>query len=327
MVESKLMEVNTYQEKVRGVIQSSFPKADICSILKFSGGLTSSVYKVGIHNPDKILAVKFFPKKLESKVEKSIQISNYLREHNLPAPQSYGLIKGDTEGSVVMDCLSGQVASEIWETASIENQQIILTNSGTVLKKIHDLKIPSFWNHQKHEVASAKEWVDWTSLRIEKYLIAAEENLDEEAVDFLKKAFKRLQNLYELHQDFRFVPLHWDYHLWNINVDENFNISGLFDFDNAMKGHDMADLGQTVYWLIIQQKLLRKELFKSFFTGYGTLSALDREFIYLHFLLFLGGVMRSICPKDNLRWLNKIHIEVLKECIQGEYLFIKINSS
>jgi len=214
------MEVNSYQEKVRGAIQNSFPKADICSILKFSGGLTSSVYKVGIHNPDKILAVKFFPKKLESKVEKSIQISNYLREHSLPAPQSYGLIKDDTEGTVVMDCLSGQVASEIWETASIENQQIILTNSGIVLKKIHDLKIPSFWNHQKHEVASAKEWVDWISLRIEKYLIAAEENLDEEAVDFLKQAFKRLQNLYELHQDFRFVPLHWDYHLWNINVEK-----------------------------------------------------------------------------------------------------------
>jgi len=35
------MEVNTYQKKVRGAIQNSFPKADISSILKFSGGLTS----------------------------------------------------------------------------------------------------------------------------------------------------------------------------------------------------------------------------------------------------------------------------------------------
>jgi len=60
-------------------------------------------------------------------------------------------------------------------------------------------------------------------------------------------------------------------------------------------------------------------------TGYGTLLVLDREFIYLHFILFLAGVMRSVQLKDNLMWLNKIHIKVLKECIQGEYSFIKDN--
>ena len=313
---------NTYPKKVISAIRDCFPEADITSISKFSGGLTSSVYKVEIHNPDKILAVKIFPKKLESNVEKSINISNYLLEHNLPASRGYGLFKDNNEGSVVMDCLSGRAVSEAWETASIENQKKILVNSGAILRKIHNLKIPTFWIHQKHEVTSTEEWVNWTNLRIKKYLIFIQENLDKEVVNFLNLAFKRLQDLYQLHPDFNFVPLHWDYHFSNINIDDNFNISGLFDFDNAMKGHDMADLGQTVYWLILQQKVSEKETFGNLFVGYGDLSLIDREFVQLHFLLFLAGVMRSTWSKEKLKWLKNSHIEILKKCTQGGYYFV-----
>jgi aminoglycoside phosphotransferase (APT) family kinase protein len=307
------------KEKSIVAIQRVFPQATIGSVLKFSKGLASSVYKVEVRDPSKILAVKFFPKKIESRVEKSSRISSYVKENGLPSPQTYELLKGDNEGSVVMDCLPGEVASEVWETASVENQQIILVNSGKMLKKIHNLKIPPFWIHQKHEVTSPEEWVEWTRVRIDKYLIAAQENLDKDIVDFLRVKFTRLQDLYTAHPDFRFVPLHWDYHFSNINVDGRFDISGVFDFDNAMKGHDMADLGQTMYWLVTQQKISKIEVFEKFFTGYGELSSLDREFVYLHFLFFLAGVTRSTWSKEDLKWLNELHVEVLKKCVQGEY--------
>ncbi len=316
----RFVELNTYpEEKIFVAIHRIFPQATISSVLKFSKGLASNVYKVEIRDPSKILAVKFFPKKIELRVEKSSRISSYVKENGLPSPQIYELIKGDSEGSVVMDCLLGEVASEVWETASVENRQMILVNSGKMLKMIHDLKIPSFWIHQKHEVASPEEWVEWTRVRIQKYLAAAQENLDKEIIDFLRAKFARLQDLYKAHPEFRFVPLHWDYHFSNINIDGHFEISGVFDFDNAMKGHDMADLGQTFYWLVTQQKISKVEMSEKFFTGYGELSSLDREFVYLHFLLFLAGVTRSTWPKENLKWLNELHVGVLKECLKGGY--------
>ena len=309
-----------HQEKIPTAIHKIFPEAIIGSMVKFSKGLVSSVYKVQIHNPDKILVVKFFPNKIEAGVEKSAKISNYARENNLPSPHMYDVLKGEEEGSVVMDCLPGNVASEVWETSAPKNQQVILTNSGALLKRIHDLKIPPFWIHQKHEITSQKEWIEWTRLRIKKYLVAAETNLDRSLVDFLRIKFERLQELYNVHTDFRFVPLHWDYHLSNINVDEKGEITGVFDFDNAMKGHDMADIGQTVYWIALQN-ISDTETFEKLFMGYGGLSQVDREFIYLHFLLFLAGVMRSTWPKDDLKWLNEQHVRVLTKCLQGEYSF------
>jgi Ser/Thr protein kinase RdoA (MazF antagonist) len=311
----------THQEKTLNAIHKIFPEAVIESVVKFSKGLTSNVFKVEIRNPDKTLVIKFFPKKIESKVEKSAKISSYLKENNLPSPQTYDIIKNEEEGSVVMDYMPGNVASEVWETASKEKQSTILVHSGEMLKKIHNLEIPPFWVHQKHEITSQKEWIEWINIRIKKYLEAVQENVSKEIFDFLSIKFKRLQDLYENHPSFRFVPLHWDYHLSNINVDENGEMSGVFDFDNAMKGHDMADLGQTVYWLIMEQKISDLKMFENLFNGYGNLSEIDKEFVYLHFLLFLAGVMRSTWPKDNLKWLNEIHLEMLENCVKGEYLF------
>lgn len=182
------------------------------------------------------------------------------------------------------------------------------------------MKIPQFWIHQKHGIAFQKEWIEWTRQRIKKYLVAAEINLDKDLVDFLKIKFTRLQELYDTHTDFNFVPLHWNYHLSNINVNEKGEVVGVFDFDNAMKGRNMADIGQTVYWLALQ-KVSKAEVFENLFIGYGKLSQIDREFLYLHFLLFLASAMRSTWSKDDLRWLNNSHVGILNKCAQGDYLF------
>jgi Ser/Thr protein kinase RdoA (MazF antagonist) len=308
-----------HEEKISTAIHKIFPEAVVNSTLKFSKGLASTVYKVELSNPDQILAVKIFPKKIETRVEKSLKISNYARENGIPTPRSYDIVNEEEVGWVVMDCLPGVVASEAWEVATAEQKKLILDNSGATLKKIHNLKIPTFWIHEKHEITSNKEWILWTKLRIQKYLAAAEQNLDKELFDFLVIKFKRLQELYDTGPEFRIVPLHWDFHLSNINVDENSKISGVFDFDNAMKGHDMADLGQTMYWLVIQQKVSNTEMFDTLFAGYGGVSRIDREFVQLQFLLFLAGVMRSTWSKEHLRWLNDLHVEVLKRCTQREY--------
>ncbi|MCF7864953.1 MAG: aminoglycoside phosphotransferase family protein [Candidatus Pacebacteria bacterium] len=310
------------QEKIPTAIHTVFPDAVVVAVLKFTKGLANLAFRVEILNPEKVLVAKFFSKKNEEKVEKGSQISNYVRQNSLPAPEVYNITKDDEGGWVVMECLPGTVASEIWEAASVSEKHTILTSSAILLKQIHDLEIPSFWKHKKHEVASQIEWIDWTKIRIQKYVSFAEQNLEKDLSDYLKVKFARLQDLYTSHPNFRFVSLHWDYHLSNINVDEQGEVVGVFDFDNAMKGHDMADIGQTVYWIINQQKTFDAEILKSLFKGYGNLTLVDLEFIELHFLLFLVGVMRSTWSKLDLKWLNELHVEVLKRSLKGEYSFV-----
>lgn len=305
-------------EIIGAQVKTIFPQADIETISKFSGGLVSKVYRVEIKNPEKVLAVKIFPNKMESDVIKSMQISNYLRENNLPASHVYGVTTGDTEGVAVMDCASGCSAAEAWESSSINEKELILENTGAILKKIHGLPIPAFWVHKKHEVRSPKEWLAWTEIRIQKYLTFAEETLSEEISLFLKKRFDRLLTLYSMYPNFDLEPLHWDYHFGNINIDDKKSVTGVFDFDNTMKGHAVADIGQFMYWIIRMQKA-DISLLEKFFIGYGGLSEIDREFVQLHFLLFLSATTRSVWPKDDLRWLSKLHVELLDECVRGKH--------
>lgn len=309
------------QKRISKVAEKTFPGSKIVSTEKFTKGLVSLVYKLEISNPDKVLVVKFFPKKNEDSVVRAVKISNYLRENSIPSPEVYDIETGD-ERFVVMGCLPGVTAYEVWNDKSSTDQLEIIHNAGTMLKRIHNLQAPDFWIHSKHEVASPEEWVEWTKSRIKKYFNIAEEKLDGSLVDFLKLKFSRLEELYESHPDFRFVPMHWDFHLANINIDSENQICGVLDFDNVMKGHDMADLGQTIYWLLFQKNLSDIEV-EELFTGYGNVSETDKEFARLHAILFLVGVMRSRWLKNDpsQNWINELHIKILRRCASGEILF------
>jgi len=309
-----------HQAKINFQVNKIFEEAVVKSVSKFAGGLVGEAYQVEIENPDKILVVKFFPLKSQDNAVKSMKISNYLSENGLPSPHTYNVISDEAEGITIMDCAPGKSANGVWESLQKSEKEVVLKSIGSLLRKIHALLVPEFWIHRKHEIASAEEWVAWTKLRVEKYLAFAKENLGEEIYLFLSQKFERLLYLYELHKDFDLSPLHWDYHLGNINIGEKFDVTGVFDFDNAMKGHNVADLGQTMYWLVVRTPNLDTSMFENFLEGYGDLGNVEREFVYLHFLLFLSATTRTVWPKEHLRWLSEIHLKTLGNCVRGEYL-------
>jgi aminoglycoside phosphotransferase (APT) family kinase protein len=308
-----------HQEQIILQVSLSFPQAQVKTISKFSGGLVSKAYRVEINNPSKVLVIKFFPTQKGDNVIKSMKISNYLVEKGLPAPRFYSVTPGKLEGVAIMDCAIGQSVNDVWESVSANEKKVILQNTGSLLNKIHRLPIPEFWTHKKHEIKSSEEWKAWTKLRTEKYLVFAREYLSDHISSFLEEKFSRLLALYEMYSNFDLGPLHWDYHFGNINVDEKQNVTGVFDFDNTMKGHNMADIGQSMYWLVRMPKFDRT-LLGHFFAGYGGLNDIDREFIYLHFILFLSATTRSVWPKENLKWLTDYHVGLLEACQRGEYI-------
>src|SRR5690606_5190774 len=118
-----------YQEEILKAVHKVFPESFVGVVVKFSKGLTSNVYKVEIHNPEKTLAIKFFLKKIQSNVEKSKRLTNYVRENNVPSAHTYYLVNDDEDGWFVMDCLPGFTTLEAWETSAPQKRYAVLINS------------------------------------------------------------------------------------------------------------------------------------------------------------------------------------------------------
>ena len=110
--------------------------------------------------------------------------------------------------------------------------------------------------------------------------------------------------------------MHWDYHLSNINVNSEGKVTGIFDFDNAMKGHSLGDLGQAFYWLIFEMN--DTENFENFLKGYKSkFTKNELKLIRGYFILHLLAVSRTIWfKKKRLGWIIDRHKEILDGLIK-----------
>ena len=253
------------EKRVLKEIKKSFPNAKLASYKKLEGGLVSPVYCVNIKNPNKELAIKIYKFKNGAAVRNNNRIISFLYEKDFPVPKIYSDRLFAKQGVVVMDFMKGLDALKLYNGSSQSMKKEILINFGKLLRRLHDLTIPEFWQHHSHEIKDKHDWIIWTKKRIKKYLIFAKENFSKEYFEFLRERFNELQ--LSLISRFDFVPMHWDAHLSNILLNSRGEIVGFFDFDNALKGDNLAELGQVKYWLRFRSK--DYENFKYFLKGYG----------------------------------------------------------
>lgn len=299
------------KNKIENLIRKSFPNSKIENYNQFSTGLVSPTFKVKIKNPSKILVVKLGKLKNKYKFHQNNKILNYLNKNKLPSPKIFFDGISDRKFITIMDYSSGEVASKIYRKANTKLRKKILIDSGRKLKLIHNLKIPSFWAHQHHEVRNKDEWKKWTKLRIEKYLNFFRKKLDN-YYEFLEEELKEFWSILK-REKIDFVPLHWDYHLHNINVNFEGEVTGIFDFDNAMKGHSLGDLGQSAYWLRFEMDDYGS--FENLLKGYKRkFTKNELKLIRGYYLLHLLAVSRSIWFKRRrLGWIIEKHKEILDE--------------
>ena len=305
------------KDKIEILIRKSFANSEIESYKQFSTGLVSPTFKVQIKNPSKTLVVKLGKLKNKTKFHQNNKILNYLNENQLPAPKVFFDGISDRKFITIMDYSFGEVASKIYQKANPQLRKKILIDVGRKLKLIHSLKIPPFWVHQHHEVKNKEEWKKWTKLRIEKYLTFLRNKLSN-YYDFLEKELDEFWKILEK-EKIDFVPLHWDYHLHNLNVDSKGKVTGIFDFDNAMKGHSLADLGQSAYWLRFEMDDYKN--FNSFLKGYkNKFTKKELKLIRGYYLLHLLAVTRSLWFKQKrLGWIIDKHKKILDEFITQKF--------
>jgi len=299
------------KDKLEKLIHKIFTNSKIKSYKEFKTGLVSPTFKVEITNPRKFLVIKLSKNKNKTKIKKNNQILTYLNKHKIPSPKIFFNGIFDKKIITIMEYIQGDVASLVHK----KNKKIrknILLNAGKVLKRIHSLKIPAFWVHQHHEIKTEKQWKKWTILRVKKYLAFSQKKLPT-YYSYLEKELNVFLEVLEKEKKIKFVPLHWDFHLSNLNVDSSGKITGVFDFDNALKGHNLADIGQTAYWIRFHTKDYRN--FKYFLKGYkNNFSKKELQLIRGYCLLHLLAVTRTIWHKQpRLTWIIKDHKKILNE--------------
>ncbi len=101
-----------------------------------------------------------------------------------------------------------------------------------------------------------------------------------------------------------------------MNTGSDGQLTGVFDFDNAMKGHSLGDIGQTAYW--IKFEINGYENFKSFLNGYKN-GFTKKELILIrgYFLLHLLAVSRSIWFRQKkFKWIIDKHKQILEEMMK-----------
>jgi thiamine kinase-like enzyme len=286
-------------------IKRIFPRSKIISYSQFKEGLVNPTYKVFILNPRKKLVLKLYNLENQKDVEKTINIFKYLYSMEFPVPEIYSNFVLEGKGVVIMNYISGESGLKVYNKSSILVKRNLLKNVGKLLKKLHKVDIPSFWIHSRHEVKSEKEWINWTQLRIKKYLKFVKENMEEKYYKFLKREFSEFFVL--LKKDISFVPLHWDYHLENLISTKEGKIIGLLDFDNAMKGHSYSDIGQSKYYLRFFSDDYKN--FDYFLKGYGIKTKVEKKLIQGYFLLHLVAITRNL-------WNRKKHVKLIEKHYQ-----------
>ncbi|MFH1066252.1 MAG: aminoglycoside phosphotransferase family protein [Nanoarchaeota archaeon] len=305
------------KKRIERLIRKSFPKSKIEKHKQFSTGLVSPTFKVEIAAPNRSLVVKLGKLKNKNKIHQNNKILNYLNESHIPSPKV--ILEGifDRKFITIMEYSPGDVASKMYERGTPALRRKILFNAGKNLRKIHLLEIPPFWVHQHHEIKHQKEWKKWTRLRIDKYLDFFREKL----ADYYDFVEINLNEFWAVLKDEKidFAPLHWDYHLSNLNVNKKGDITGIFDFDNAMKGHSLGDIGQTAYW--IRFKVNDIGNFESFLKGYKRqFTKKEMKLIKGYFLLHLLAVSRTIWFKQKrLGWIIDEHKLILNEFRQRKF--------
>lgn len=297
------------KEKIENLIQKSFPKAKIEKYEQFSTGLVNPTFKVNIINPSKTIVVKLGKLKNKDNIHKNNKILNYLNNHKISTPKIFFNDTINQKVITIMDYIPGDTAGNIYKNTKLRKN--ILFYAGENLKKIHKLKIPSFWIHQHHEITNQKKWKQWTSLRIKKYLEFFNKKMNNDFT-FLETELNEFWEILK-NEKIDFVPLHWDYHLSNLNADSKGKITGTFDFDNAMKGHSLADIGQTAYW--IRFELNETKNFKYFLKGYKRhFTKKELKLVKGYFILHILAVSRSLWfKKKRLGWILDRHTEMIRE--------------
>jgi len=163
---------------------------------------------------------------------------------------------------VVMEKSRDDLLIDVWEDFSIEKQELILKKMTLLLKKINSISlnsknVPKSLIFFSRDLSWKEEVKEFCLTKLNEYEEKGfiKENLHDSLLLILNENIDYIA-------DINYALLHNDFHFSNLLIDENFNLTLLFDFETFSIGDKYLDL-------VIAGSFLREKYQKMLFDFYG----------------------------------------------------------
>ncbi|CAF4556069.1 unnamed protein product [Rotaria sp. Silwood1] len=266
-------------------------------------GNDSEVYDVKLNNDEHvILKVRRFGDVLYDQEAWAI---NECHKHAVPVPQvlflGKELIDNEMRDVMVLEKVKGRSFRKVIEEQNISEIDVarVLEQAGSILKKIHSVKVNGYWRLNHDNQWDFDSWTDYMRStikdRIEDKQYLLDVGFSEEDFDFIMKCHDLYMNNYECYQP---VRCHGDYTHEHWFVDESLNITGIIDFGDMQGGPVTTDFA-------IFQKDEPKSDLSSLIKGYNGMidASIDENFgqqLDLHTLIISVGYLTYFIKQNNI---------------------------
>ncbi|MFN7161316.1 MAG: aminoglycoside phosphotransferase family protein [Candidatus Gracilibacteria bacterium] len=304
-------------DKVSESISLTFPEATILSVEEVTSGLNSKIYKAHLSSHPFIVIARQSGLK---NFEKSIQILNYLKECKLPVPKIFYHDIWEDTGLSLLEFIPGETALEYLRNTDNEGKKAIFRSIGSSLSQLHALPIQPFWFRKTYPIQTSEDWDLWLKERLDKVEVYSHANLSQDIYDYTSSILSNFKQQLKASSHLPIVAMHGDFHLENVHVDASGHITGILDFDTAMRGKSYGDTGRFLYSLLLHDThyIYDPQEFDAFLEGYNILKTTENLLlIHGYFLLMLLEKHEIFAKEQNeKRFIS--HNRVLESLAHGE---------
>lgn len=306
-------------DKVSEITQHTFPHSKILSIHKLNVGQTSEIYKVHLTTAPSEVIIRFSRLK---NFQKSIQILQYLKENLFPVPGIFHHSVWQERGISIIENIPGKTALEYFMNTTQEKRESVFHHLGQYLKQLHDLPVQDFWFRESYPISTSTDWYLWMGKRFKEVREYTHQSFDTETKAYIENILVHFEVIIETLKDQPVVPLHGDFHLENVLVNEKGDITGILDFDTALRGQFYGDVGRFLYSLLLHENdyQYNNDEFKAFLKGYYDEKAPQFHAIFGYFVLMLLEKHKIFTEQCNTKRLET-HNRVLKKIATNKLTF------
>ena len=307
-------------KKLDKIIRENLEFRPIRKINLLEGGLSKSRnYKI-ILEDGRNLFVKIFPISYENRIKKEEIALRLLKNTEIPAPKlfyiNYEFNNG--EGVLIQEYIEGRSLKNILKKGSFNKRT--LEESGKFLAKLHKYSFMGEWQDPKSKIKSKEEWIKEKVKKRNNSNIENLKKLEILSAEKIRRMEKYIDNFEkELNSyDFKLCPLHGDYNLENIMINEG-KVKGILDFEQHHMGHNLSDLGIAYYWFKFEGF---ERLFNFFLEGYKKEFAVKMDitrFLHGYYIMQVIGAISFLSKEKS----SEKPLEILKDML-SEFVSIVI---
>ena len=266
------------------VVRKVFNRAEVDNVQMLAGGVVNANLEISLRNPQMQLHLKVYGgEDAEIRANKERAIYDLIaKQTNVPVPKIYLLDTSKTMVSNVValqSSLPGVNLETVCDKLTVDEQEKIAFKMGECLGQLHTIRFDKFC--EKFSEGIIDDELSWNRFFldfVERNISWCEKHgtLASNLANAIREHILEWQEL--LPEDQPLVLIHKDFHSGNIKVQknqkDNWRISGIYDFEHAIFGHNEFDFAKP-HWAFFEPYPQMKE---PMLLGYNSVNKLSPLF-------------------------------------------------